>query len=96
MPVLVCRECQGDGEVKNRSPHYRNMDLVTVECTKCGNTWYIPVSKSFTEDDLKKLNEYQKYGNQADTQKDEPPQTAMAIAINKALENQKTDKGKRF
>lgn len=96
MPVLVCRKCRGDAEVKKISPHYRNSALATVRCTECGNTWYIPVSRSFTEDDLKKLNEQQKYGNFVGTEGEGPPQTAMAIALAKALapENQKSDKRK--
>ena len=84
MPVLVCRRCQNDAEVKKISPHYRNSALATVECSRCGKTWYIPASRSFSEEDLKKLNEQQKYGNLVGTGEDEPPQTAMAIALMKA------------
>ena len=89
MAVLVCRKCRGDAEVKEIY-RYRYKATAKIECKWCGNIWYIRVQPSCDENDIKRLNEYQKMthntksSNLQDTKRydsSEPLPTAMAIAI---------------
>lgn len=97
MAILVCRKCRSDAKIENISYQYRKT-YVRVECTNCGKVWIITFRGKYCEEEIRQINANQIQLTQSHeptkVEKYEPPQTAMAIAIAKALGNQKTDKGK--
>lgn len=89
MPILVCRKCGADGKIENIS-RYRHKSIVEVKCTHCDNGWFLSGPPSWNEFDIKMANETSiSYSNKSSdscsTQKSKPPETAMSIALARAL-----------
>lgn len=94
MAILVCRRCKSDGEITNIFYEFRKT-YVSVKCMSCGKEWTVTFRGKLSEDEVKEENERQIRPQLTyESQQDEPPQTAMSIAIAKALGEQNIDKGK--
>ena len=96
MAILVCRHCKGDGKIEKISRYHRK-SIVRVICNNCSFVWHVSLPPGWSEDDVKKVNQNSIKANQSqEIQKSETVETAMSIAIAKAMEKQKNDKEKAF